>query len=684
MNGTCFSIFQAEQMNSKRKQKENFNSYFKEANDNKRLTKILFLFAFIISPFFAFIFFKLRVPTIYSYLMLSSIVFFPLFILLDRKYSKLKLPFLYFLFFTAIVSVIGFDLYQHQFSSLRLTFFIGMFSLLNFALQRFWYSVYYFGIIFVQFSIYLILHNNWDSQVTPVYALFISIGVSFLAVYYSRDKMIRKLQDYNHYLKRILNNPGNGFVLFEVVEQGTITISDYNNESFNLLHVSENEELEKQFNLFLSEEERDSIKNLERNDLFQMQYSFDDESKIIDVRIISLWFKSGKYFLATLVDITQQIKKQNQLSKEMIRAELAEETNKILEVEIKERILAKQKAQQEALRTKSIFESSSETLLLTLDLDFNVLMYNSHFNSYFRNQTEISFNEGDYFIAHVEKIFSPLHYRYIRLLLQSVRNGKSHQIEICFENKRGFGIWLEIFLNPIFDNENNVCEVSLVLHDITTKKENEVELRNSLKEKEILLKEVHHRVKNNLQVISSILNLQSNFVSDKNILAVLEESRNRVRSMAIIHENLYKNSNFSSIDFTRYVRELTLTLIDSYRYSTTIQVSLTYDLEEIELTLDQAIPCGLIINEIITNSMKYAFTDRTEGNIFLQMKANERKLEIQISDDGKGIPSEYNLISSDSLGIQLINTLIEQLDGELIVNHSEGLKYLIIFEMQNI
>lgn len=673
-------------MNSKRKQKDNFNSYFKEANDNKRLTKVLFLFAFLISPFFSFLFFKLEVPLIYSILMLSLVIFFPIFILLNIKFKNIKLPFLYFLFFIVIESILCYEMYNHQFDSLRITFFIGMFGLLNFALQRFWYSLIYFVVVFIQFSIYLILHNDWNSDLAPIYALFITIGISFLAVYFSRDKMIQKLQDYNYLLKRILNNPGNGFVLFEIEEKQVdyIIVKDHNQESFNLLSSKENKELENQFNTFLSEEDKKTIKNLRRNHLFQMQYYLDQESKTIDVRIISLRLKSGKYFLATLVDITQQIKKQNQLSKEMIRAELAEETNKLLEVEIKERILAKQKAQKEALRTKSIFESSSETLLLTLDLEFKVLMYNSHFNSYFQNQTEISFNEGDDFIGHVEKIFSTLDYRYIRLLLQSVRKGESHQIEIWFKNKRGFGIWLEIFINPIFDNENNICEISLVLHDITTKKENEVELRNSLKEKEILLKEVHHRVKNNLQVISSILNLQSSFVSDKKILAVLEESRNRVRSMAIIHENLYKNSNFSSIDFTRYVRELTLSLIDSYRYSTTIQVSLTYDLEEIELTLDQAIPCGLIINEIITNSMKYAFTDRIEGNIYLQMKSNAGKLEIQISDDGKGISPEFNIISSDSLGIQLINTLIEQLEGELIVDNSEGLKYLIIFEMQNI
>ena len=354
--------------------------------------------------------------------MLSSVIFFPIFILLDSKFKKLKLPLLYFIFFTVIQSILCFDLYQHQFTSLRLTFFIGMFALLNFALQRFWYSLIYFVVVFIQFSIYLILYNNWNTDVAPVYALFISIGISFLAVYFSRDKMIRKLQDYNYYLKRILNNPGNGFVLFEIEEKNIdyINITDYNNESFNLLNSAESKELEKRFNTFLSGEDKKTIKNLERGNLFQMQYYLNQESKIIDVRIISLWFKSGKYFLATLVDITQQIKKQNQLTKEMIRAELAEETNKILEVEIKERILAKQKAQQEALRTRSIFESSSETLLLTLDLEFNVLMYNSHFNSYFQNQTEISFNEGDHFIAHVEKIFSPLHYRYIRLLLQSV------------------------------------------------------------------------------------------------------------------------------------------------------------------------------------------------------------------------------------------------------------------------
>jgi two-component sensor histidine kinase len=195
------------------------------------------------------------------------------------------------------------------------------------------------------------------------------------------------------------------------------------------------------------------------------------------------------------------------------------------------------------------------------------------------------------------------------------------------------------------------------------------------------LKEVHHRVKNNLQVISSILNLQSSFVTDEKILDILEESRNRIRSMAIIHENLYQTSNFSSINFTNYLGNLTRDLISSYQVETD-KVELKLDLQQVGLVLDQAIPCGLMINEIITNALKYAFPNGKKGTVNISMTEEKEIVTLRIEDNGIGLPKGFNYLESETLGLQLVATLVEQLEGELVLESDGGTKYCITFEKQ--
>ena len=245
--------------------------------------------------------------------------------------------------------------------------------------------------------------------------------------------------------------------------------------------------------------------------------------------------------------------------------------------------------------------------------------------------------------------------------------------------KNGQTFWLELFINPIFDSEGKISEISLVAHDITEKKFNEKGIVDSLKEKEVLLKEIHHRVKNNLQVISSILNLQSSFIQDEKMLDVLQESRNRIRSMAIIHEDLYRTTNFASIDFANYILNLATNLVSLYRLSEE-NVELRYDLESIDLVLDQAVPCGLLVNEIIANAVKYAFPDNGKGEIFIQLKEINGWVELLVKDNGIGLPQDFEIETSDTLGLQLVLTLVDQLDGEIAYSGKNGTEFLIKFE----
>ncbi|NOQ72312.1 MAG: PAS domain S-box protein [Crocinitomix sp.] len=238
----------------------------------------------------------------------------------------------------------------------------------------------------------------------------------------------------------------------------------------------------------------------------------------------------------------------------------------------------------------------------------------------------------------------------------------------------------------IFENRYsrvNSNEVIVITRDVTDKVEFETQLIESVKEKEILLKEVHHRVKNNLQVISSILNLQSSYVEDEKTLEIINESQNRIRSMSYIHESLYQTKDFSSIDFHDYITNLVQNLVHSYQLFTG-KTKLNLDIDKVQLVLDQAIPCGLILNELVSNSLKYAYPEEIGGEIQIEIKEKEGKINIRVEDFGVGLPEGFKIEDSDSLGLGLVDTLVDQIDGELILKTGNGTKYLIIFEKQDL
>ena len=178
-------------------------------------------------------------------------------------------------------------------------------------------------------------------------------------------------------------------------------------------------------------------------------------------------------------------------------------------------------------------------------------------------------------------------------------------------------------------------------------------LTESLKEKDILIKEVHHRVKNNLQVISSIFNLQNAYSNEEGIKEVLKESQNRIKSMAYIHESLYKSSQLGKIDFEEYINKLCNNLIQSYTQRGN-EISLLTETEKVFLHLDQAIPCGLMVNEIISNSLKHAFPKNGSGIIAINLNCKKNKVKLRLTDDGIGIPQSILKGETNTLGIQLI------------------------------
>lgn len=222
------------------------------------------------------------------------------------------------------------------------------------------------------------------------------------------------------------------------------------------------------------------------------------------------------------------------------------------------------------------------------------------------------------------------------------------------------------------------CEVKLVrradghpwfLHgvgfDITDRKRAEEKILDSLREKEALLKEIHHRVKNNLAVISSLFYLQSSYTRDEQTMTLLKESQDRVRSMAMVHELLYRSENLASVDFSHYAASLSTELLRTYGIPPG-RIRLSTDLQPVSMEIDQAVPCGLILNELVTNALKHAHPGQGGGTIRVSLRLREDRIcLIEVGDDGAGLPNDFDAAGSRSFGLRLIRTLARQLDGEI-------------------
>ncbi|MBD1936981.1 PAS domain S-box protein [Microcoleus sp. FACHB-68] len=226
--------------------------------------------------------------------------------------------------------------------------------------------------------------------------------------------------------------------------------------------------------------------------------------------------------------------------------------------------------------------------------------------------------------------------------------------------------------------QEGAAAVSVAI-DITERQQAQEQLKASLKEKEVLLKEIHHRVKNNLQIISSLLKLQSSYLKDPEAQALFKDSYNRVRSMALIHEKLYRSSDLAKIDLADYIRNLLGNLFSSYGISSQA-IELKLKVDNISLDVDTAIPCGLIINELVSNSIKYAFTSDLGGKICVEFSLNKANDYILlVSDNGVGLPSDFDLEQTDSLGLQLVFNLAEQLGGTINLKTDRGTEFQIQF-----
>ncbi len=247
-------------------------------------------------------------------------------------------------------------------------------------------------------------------------------------------------------------------------------------------------------------------------------------------------------------------------------------------------------------------------------------------------------------------------------------------------NKKGETRWMEINAVKIaWEGEPAVLNF---MTDVTDRRNAEEQLQASLHEKELLLKEVHHRVKNNMQVISSLLNLQVKFIRDDQDRDIFMDSQNRIRSMSLIHEKIYKSKDFVKINFAEYIQDLAYSLYRTYNVNQS-KVKLIISAEDIFIGIDMAIPCGLVINELLSNSLKHAFPDGRKGEIYIilgtETEPDGERHRLVVRDDGVGIKQDTNLEDPETLGLQLVTTLVKQLWGSMEMDSLNGTGFTITF-----
>ncbi len=247
-------------------------------------------------------------------------------------------------------------------------------------------------------------------------------------------------------------------------------------------------------------------------------------------------------------------------------------------------------------------------------------------------------------------------------------NGSKSEFELFLGNP--INRWIDVHMTSIYDNENIFHGRLVIIQDIDR-------LKRSLEEKELMMKEIHHRVKNNMQVISSLLSLQSMYHDDTKVRNILRESQNRVQSMALAHERLYQSENLSQIDMKEYIDQVIVHLFTSYRQDIS-KIKTSIQVESTKMDINTAIPVGLIINELLTNSLKYAFPQGS-GKLSLKLQTTNNQYLLTVADDGIGLPANFQIDQTKTLGFQLVNRLLIQLRGSIELNGNEGTKFCIKF-----
>jgi len=393
------------------------------------------------------------------------------------------------------------------------------------------------------------------------------------------------------------------------------------------------------------------------------------DGKIIEVEIrTNLINYLGKQVVEVVM---RNISLQRQLEREQMRYQLEEESNRELKREIASHIRTRQRLNSNQKYTRLLLDSSID-MIGACDEEGEITEFNH------KAQNIFGYSSDEILGKNLSVLYAePDQYQAVRNIVSEDGNFLG-EVRYVKNNGEIFPAYISA---SVLKNERgeNIGMMS-ISRDISRIKETEEQLKKSVHEKDILLKEIHHRVKNNMQVISSILKLQSAYVKDKRTIEVLDECRNRISSMAFIHASLYMTKDFTNINFAEYVGNITGNLKQSY-VTPDKKIVLKLHVPHVFLHIDDAIPCGLIINELFSNSFKYGFMKKKTGAAGIFVKVKKENIILAIWDNGEGFPQKVDYKNTESLGLQLVNSLTEQLGGKIKMESrpGEGTRFILAF-----
>jgi len=332
------------------------------------------------------------------------------------------------------------------------------------------------------------------------------------------------------------------------------------------------------------------------------------------------------------------------------------------------------KGEDAKLRLLATVLHDSNDALTVQDLEGKILAWNRGAEKMY------GYSEAEALEMNIEKIVPEDKKHEARKLideLKTVRQVDSMETRRLTKDGRILDVWFTV--TKLVDENGTMRAVATTERDVTEQRRTTAELKKALREKELLIKEIHHRVKNNLIGIQGLLRLPLKHIRDEDAKVYFRESANRVKSMSMIHERLYRTHDLSSINVAEYLYSLGRMLLDFYKIGED-RINLEYSIPDMSLDVEKMIPCGLIVNELITNAIKYAFPDGREGSIRIAFyKDSKEGYVLEVADDGIGLPGDFTVYQTESLGMQLVTSLVKQLNGSLEVSGSRGTEFRIQF-----